>query len=994
MRRIRHKYMKFATLLPLVLFFLPGFAHAQGVVTIDDSKVPVIDVTQALNALDKNSSQASDVNFELTIINQTAEDIERHLIFAMPVLEKNGLWGTPVLEPVISNLSLADGTGGLIIEEHDPVGQYGRALLTLEAGASMTLTFYQSGSMGAAGLYLWEPQALEQYSRNKNWRDGVFLGIVTVLIAFAAGTALASWTRVGFAHLALIATAWFYEFVLLGAEQWFLPAQSFSHLGWHAVGLSALCIAGLNLALVSLRLDPEAKRVRAVFFVLLGFFIGTALLGVFGVSGANILARVLALVAGFFIAFLFGRAWSENGFIYERVLPGGLVLILAGAAGLLLPLFNLGSVGFFLDPLLQAIFVFGLCLLSYAMLSVPVVDQPEYVDDKFMPSYPEHRGEYEAPTYDRRSDDGDEKKYQDDDSYLAEDRYALGVAAAHQGLWDWTAEDNGDGDRLYLSASVDGLLGLPAGTLERDLGAWIDRIHEDDRETYLSALRSHFARGNVSFTLEGRFLHADGSYPWLQLRATCLPGDDGHAIRCVGVITDISPTKHIEDNLISEAMHDQLTGLPNRSYLLEQLAVALDDDQLECDPALLVIDLDRFKTINDGLGHEAGDDTLIAVARRLESAVGENDIAARIGSDEFAVLLCRADEAKQIAAGVSSHDGPRAEEIANFLLDLLTQPIEIAEQEIFVSISIGIAYGHDRHETPGDLLKDSEVAMYRAKRAGGNRHEVYHTSMQAAPSDILSLESDLRRALQRQQMEVHFQPIVDMSTRAITGLEALLRWRHPTRGLMVPDQFVALAEETDMIVPLGRFAMSMASLQVAQWQRMTIREKPLFVSVNVSARQLKRDDFTSDVREVLAASNLSPGTLKLEVTESLIMEDPTQALRLLSEVREIGAGVSLDDFGTGFASLSNLQQFPFDTIKVDRSFVATLDSRDDSAVIVSSIIALADDLGLTVIAEGLESEEDVRMLLSMGCEYGQGYIFGQPMIAAETQVLLENGELT
>jgi EAL domain-containing protein (putative c-di-GMP-specific phosphodiesterase class I) len=249
----------------------------------------------------------------------------------------------------------------------------------------------------------------------------------------------------------------------------------------------------------------------------------------------------------------------------------------------------------------------------------------------------------------------------------------------------------------------------------------------------------------------------------------------------------------------------------------------------------------------------------------------------------------------------------------------------------------------------------------------------------------LALETDLRRALQRGQIEVMYQPIMDLSDGRIAGFEALIRWRHPTHGLMTPDQFVALAEETDMIIPLGRFTLSMASLQLAQWQKFFPLRKPLFVSVNISSRQLKREDFTSDLAEVLESAQLKPGTLKLEVTESQILEDPDLAESHLREARELGAGVALDDFGTGHSSLSNLQRYPFDTIKVDRSFISTMESRSDSPVIVNSIVELARDLGLTVIAEGLEVEDEAILLRQMGCQYGQGFVFGEPMSAADAQ---------
>ncbi len=533
------------------------------------------------------------------------------------------------------------------------------------------------------------------------------------------------------------------------------------------------------------------------------------------------------------------------------------------------------------------------------------------------------------------------------------------------------------------------MLGLLAGGLQRSELAWASRIHSDDVDMYRSALRSYLERGNVSFSLEFRMLHEDGTYRWIQLRATCLPGEDGYAQRCLGVVSDITPAKEVEQRMAREAMSDRLTELPNRQALIDQLTDELTKSASHpsaC-PALLVIDLDRFKTINDGLGHGQGDALLRTIARRVETVVGPSDMVARIGSDEFALLLAHG-TSETSDEDLRTPEGPKAEELAEYLLDLLSQPVDLEGHEVFPTASIGVAHGQDWHEAAEDLLKDAEIAMLKAKRAGGARFVVYEPQMRGDSGGTLALESDLRRALQRRQIEVLYQPIMDLIDGRIAGFEALIRWRHPTHGLMVPDQFVALAEETDMIIPLGRFTLSMASLQLAQWQKFFPLPEPLFVSVNISGRQLRRQDFTSDLAEVLEAAQLKPGTLKLEVTESQILEDPDLAEAHLRAARELGAGVALDDFGTGFSSLSNLQRYPFDTIKVDRSFISTLESREDSPVIVNSIVDLAHDLGLTVIAEGLEAEDEAHLLRQMGCRFGQGYIFGAPMSAADAQAFI------
>lgn len=559
-----------------------------------------------------------------------------------------------------------------------------------------------------------------------------------------------------------------------------------------------------------------------------------------------------------------------------------------------------------------------------------------------------------------------------DDTLEDENRYALGIAGAHQGLWDWTI----DRDELYLSPSVDGMLGLPNGAAKRSEVGWAERVHPDDFHAYRDALRTYISRGNAAFDMEFRVRHENGEYLWMKLRATCLPDETGVAARVVGTVADITLSRNTVDRLSATSETDPLTGLANRIALTSHLDGILGrTHDPEALPSLVVIDLDRFKTVNDSLGQASGDALLQTVARRLEDVTGRSGLVSRLGSDEFAILVYK-------------ERGMRPGVIAAKALDALAQPVELEGHEVFPMASLGLAEAGPQHRRAEDLLKDAETAMFRAKRQGGGCVEIYEASMTHQTVEALSIETDLRRALERQQMEVMFQPIMDFRTDSVSGFEALLRWRHPTHGLMTPDQFVSIAEANDMIVPLGRFVLSMASLQLSQWQKLFPVSPPLFVSVNVSSRQLKRVDFADDVREVLETADILPGTLKLEVTESLIQEDPILAENLLREVRGLGAGIVLDDFGTGFASLANLQRYPFDTIKVDRSFVSTMDSRADSHVIVNSIVTLAGDLGLTVIAEGLESENDRHRLYQMGCDYGQGFIFGPPMNPLDAQTFI------
>ncbi len=905
-------------------------------------------------------------SFKLTLNNNSVNDVSRILTFSHPLLMKARFWGGSESEPHVDGLRVGEGVGTVDFVADAGGRDYGTAQISIPAGGKLTLEFGHEGRISQSGIFLWKPEALAEFRQYRTWTDGIFLGVISVLLAFSAGAALFEWSRLSFARLGFIASAWFLEFTTLGDSQAMLGGGALSPV-WTAIALSVLGLAGVGfLRTIVEFLSGTVLRSRILQLVF-GVLILTLLVSLMGFSIGGLLSRLAITLLALSTIYLLFRADREGGLVDRSALPGITVLIVTGVLVVLLPLLPWGATGLILDPLVHGLFLVSLGLVVFP---AAVRDVAEAGSVNVAPELPPET----APSPPQRQS-----------SLQNEDRYALGVAGAHQGLWDWIVE----GDRLYLSPTIDGMLGLPVGSLERSEEAWAARIHPEDLETYRSALRSYLERGNISFNLEFRVRHENATYRWFQLRATCLPGDDGYAVRCVGVVSDISPTKAAEERMMQSATLDGLTGLANRARLLEVLSesLKLSAEHPAASPALLVVDLDRFKTINDGLGHAMGDKLLCLVAEKIETTIGPSDVAARIGSDEFAILLCEGTVETEATAGQPG-EGPGAEELSEYLLDLLAQPVDLDEHEVFPRASIGVAHGRDWHETAEDLLKDAEIAMLRAKREGGGRLVVFHPKMRSSTHEALSLETDLRHALARQQIEILFQPIMDLQDGRIAGFEALMRWRHPSKGLLSPDQFMSLAEETDMIVPLGRFALSMASLQLGHWQSTFPLNRPLFVSVNVSSRQLKREDFAADVSDVLESAKLAPGTLRLEVTESLIMEDPELAEKLLRQVRELGAGVSLDDFGTGFASLSNLQKYPFDSVKVDRSFISTMESRDDSSVIVNSIVDLANDLDLVVIAEGLESEDDALHLRQMGCRYGQGYVFGAPMSASDAQTFI------
>jgi diguanylate cyclase (GGDEF)-like protein len=404
------------------------------------------------------------------------------------------------------------------------------------------------------------------------------------------------------------------------------------------------------------------------------------------------------------------------------------------------------------------------------------------------------------------------------------------------------------------------------------------------------------------------------------------------------------------------------------------LSLARVDEAIR--PSVIVVDLDRFKEVNESVGLAAGDSILLTVARRLGRLLRPQDTLARLASDTFALII------------MSERDAERLVQIAELIRKAVNTPITYSAREIFLTASIGLSV-HDgaTHQKREDVLKDAELAMAHAKRDGGDRIEVFRAAMRAERSDRLALESDLRRAIERNEMKVYFQPIVRLEDRTIAGFEALLRWDHPREGRIAPQVFIPVAEETGLILDLGAFVLERTARELSAWQAALDVDPPIFASVNISSRQLLRHDLLHDVKTALGRNRVLPQTLKLELTESLVMENPEYAAQMLTRIRALGAGLSLDDFGTGYSSLSYLERFPFDTLKIDQSFVRQL-AKGKQPVILRSIMQLAADLGMDVVAEGVESESDAIELFQIGAQYAQGFAFGEPMTMAEARKLV------
>ena len=554
------------------------------------------------------------------------------------------------------------------------------------------------------------------------------------------------------------------------------------------------------------------------------------------------------------------------------------------------------------------------------------------------------------------------------------ERRALALTGAGDMIWDWDVS----ADRVFTSPETEALLGLKPGSLDGAAATWLEVLHPLDRDRFRATLDGVVEQRRGRVAQDFRVRAADGHYFWFALRARPVVGTDGEVIRLVGTLNDVTEFKTAEERLLHDAVHDNLTGLPNRELFLDRLEAVLGLARADggIRPTVIVIDIDRFKQVNDSVGMALADSILLTLARRLGRLIKPQDTLARLSGDQFGLII------------LSEKDSARIVEFAETVRRTIRAPITFNDREIFLTGSIGLTPGDSEPQRAEERLKDAELAMYHAKRLGGDRIDVFKPAMRARKSDRLSIESDLRRALERDEIAILYQPIVRLDDRAVAGFEALARWNHPRLGRLSPNEFINIAEETGLIVELGLFVLERTARQLSIWQRTLRPRDTLFASVNVSSRQLLRHDLIQDLRTVLARAPLARGSLKLELTESVVMENPEHAAQMLQRIRELGAGLALDDFGTGHSSLAYLQRFPFDTIKIDQSFVRTT-SKGTRPVILRSIIALAHDLGMDVVAEGAETDSDAVELYQLGCEYAQGFVFGEPMTAEKARELLQ-----
>lgn len=868
--------------------------------------------------------------FALT--NDTDEQIDRILVAPHFRLVDSGVVWPDLGGSRIAAITASQG----IRPERDENPEADQFVITLDPGTTITYVAELRGP-NIPQVHLWDQDAYRKKAAGLTLYKGIIIGISGLLALFLTIVFVVKGAIIFPAAAALAWSVLSYACIDFGFLQRVFPVTELAERVYRASAEAVLAATLLVFLFAYLNLSRWHVRYSHVAFFWLTFLAGLVGLALFDPPVAAGVARIsIAAVAGVGLLLIAYLA-AHNG--YDRAIllvpTWTLLVVWVTAAGFAVT----GQIG---SELTQPALIGGLVLI--VMLIGFTVMQ--------------HAFSGGGLTHSLVSDT---------------ERRALALTGAGDVVFDWDVP----ADRVFAGQEIEVQLGLKRGTLEGPATNWLGLLHPFDVGRYAAALDTVIEERRGRIVHDFRLRTSGGAYYWYRLKARPVIGSDGEVIRIVGTIADVTEVKTAEERLLHDAVHDSLTGLPNRELFGDRLdaAIAFASQDLRLKPTVIVLDIDRFKGINDAIGLSAGDSILLTLSRRLGRLLRPQDTLARVAGDEFAVIL------------VSERESDRILSFAEMIRRAVATPITYADREIFLTVSIGLAL----HEAGASLKRDAvfknaETAMVQAKRGGGDRIEVFRADMRAERSDRQMLEGDLRRSLERNEMKVLFLPVVRLEDRTVAGFEAVLRWDHPKLGRIPAATFMPVAEESGFVVNLGIFALERTALELAAWQRSLEVDPPIFASVNVSSRQLLRHDLLHDVKTVLARSGVLPGSLKLELAESLVMENPEYAAQMLTRIHDLGAGLSLDDFGTGYSALSYLQRFPFDTIKIDQSFVRQMAS--GKTAILRSIVRMANELNLAIVAEGAESEADAQALAELGCDYAQGYAFGEPMTMLQARQLV------
>jgi diguanylate cyclase (GGDEF)-like protein/PAS domain S-box-containing protein len=562
---------------------------------------------------------------------------------------------------------------------------------------------------------------------------------------------------------------------------------------------------------------------------------------------------------------------------------------------------------------------------------------------------------------------------------IAKERFELAALGANDGLWDWDIKNN----KVFYSARWKEMLGYDENTPMDDINDWFAYIHPDFESQVRNELESHLEGKSPRFESEYQIRTADGEYRWMLARGIASRDSAGNPIRIAGSQTDVTERKHYEEQLEHAAFHDPLTSLPNRALFLIRLEHAINKAKrsLPNQPcgAVLFLDLDRFKVINDSLGHMIGDKLLQETAKRLETVIRPGDTLARLGGDEFIILL----------EDINTND--EAENIADRVVSILKAPFDLDGELVTVSASIGVVLITDQTTNPDLIMRNADLAMYNSKTMGRNRYSTFNDKSQNTIINQIHLEQDLRLALERKELFLVYQPVIDLATGKISSFEALLRWKHPKLGLIPPINFIPLAEESGLIQNIGEFVLQSACDQLKDWRRNYPEAEKIGINVNLSLYQLADPPSIKRLTQIIQDSQLPPGALKLELTESAVAHSTILSSGAIQSFKESAVELCIDDFGTGYSSLNQLSILPFDIVKIDRSFISWMHINEKNYRMISGIISLSHDLGFKVVAEGVENIVDYTLLRELKCDFAQGYYFSKPVGLEEAAEYIQKG---
>ena len=570
-----------------------------------------------------------------------------------------------------------------------------------------------------------------------------------------------------------------------------------------------------------------------------------------------------------------------------------------------------------------------------------------------------------ANSFEQAQQEIDERKRIEIALRESEERYALAVNGVNDGIWDWDMKT----DNVYYAPRWKSILGYDDSEIGSSPEEWFRRIHKEDIEHTRMEISAHIRRRTSHFINEHRLLHKDGTYRWVLCRGMAVWDETGNTLRMAGSIADITDRKNVEERLLHDAFHDSLTGLSNRALFVDRLTQAIL--RARRNPtyrfAVLFLDLDNFKDVNDTIGHVVGDHLLINVANTLKTGIRSVDTVARFGGDEFIILL---DDIKE-EQGVMR--------VAEWIKEQFASPLQADGHEVFTSTSIGIVFSHVDYQQSEEIIRDADIAMYVAKSMGRGRAEIFKPWMRQRVIERLTLETDLRQAINNEELRIYYQPIADLDSSKLIGFEALVRWQHRERGLLTPSEFVTLAEETGMIMAIDRWMLLQACQQVYAWNQRFQMDPELTISVNISAKHIASPELREYVAKVLEKTGLKPDNLKLEITEFSIVDHNEITAAAFTNLQGLGVQIQIDDFGIGYSSLGYLSHFPVNALKIDQSFVGSIVEDQSQRDIVQAIITLTERLNVKVIAEGVETYEQLEQLRQLGCHLGQGYLLSTPM---------------